>query len=149
MQEEYHENIDETRKPIALKLLEEYKESSDDEPPEETAIVKKSESFNNKSLIETNEESCSTFKMEIISTEHNEEVNISLVDNVSEAINTKVNNESSSKVNKCEKTDSEPRGQKRKKNSKKETKPLKKIPPLRTPRTEVIERKAALLEAVS
>lgn len=130
--------------------MEEYDESSDGEPPEETAIIRKSESSENKSLIEGIEEPCSTSKMEVVSTEYDEEANsTSLVDNVSETIDTKINIESCSKIDKCENTNFEPHGQKRKKSSKKETKSLKKIPPLRTPRTEVVERKTALLEAVS
>jgi len=60
-----------------------------------------------------------------------------------------VNIDVCSKINnKCEKTTND-RGQKRKNTSKKESKPIKKTPPMRTPRTEVVERKGALLEAVS
>lgn len=130
--------------------MEEYDESSDGEPPEETTIVKKLESFDNKSLTDGNEEPCTTSKIGVVSTEHNEEADsTSLVENVIEAVNTEVNVENCSKVDQCGKMDSEQHGQKRKRNSKKESKPFKKIPPLRTPRTEVVERKAALLEAVS
>lgn len=184
-----------------MKLLEEYDESSDDEPPEETAIVKESAlldiemspvldgrpcptSETRDISMEQKEESCSALEMEGVSLEHKDEVastsemeNVSLehkdevastseMESVSMEHKEKVNStslvtvdsktlssemkaETSSNVKEeCDKTDNE-RSQKRKKNSNKEFKPIKRTPPLRTPRTEVLEKKGALLEAVS
>lgn len=179
------EATDETNKPAALKLLESYDESSDntqsdDEPPEETSIVKESAPLNDTSLknpnddlcsiIETdvsnrhgeiqdatslvkekpNDEPCSTLETEDVSDGlHEVQDPSALVKDDSEAVNTEMKTEISSKVDEeCEKTDIE-RGQKRKKPQKKEFKPIKRTPPMRTPRTEVMEKKSALLEAVS
>lgn len=203
-------------KPVALKLLEEYDESSDNqsdsEPPEEIPIVRTSVSLENKNVLEQNEDSCSTSvvetsiieknvepgvssTIEALITEENEEPgstsiiealiteenvelgstpvvknlvtekikkpssisviknkevdSTTLMDQNSKAVSTDVKIDESSKINdKCEKTTNE-RGQKRKNTSKKESKPVKKTPPMKTPRTEVVERKGALLEAVS
>lgn len=145
------EIIEETGKPVALKLLEEYAESSsDDEPPDETAIVKESAPLNNTILTEPNDEPCSTSKVEDISMKCNDEVDsisLSVINDV-KVENKELTNEKFSKVNgESIKPDFE-RGQKRKKSPKKEFKPVKKTPPLRTPRTEIVERKGALLEAV-
>jgi len=64
-------------------------------------------------------------------------------------MNIEVKIESCTKVNEeCEKVNSE-NGQKQNRTSKTEFKPLIKVSPLRTPRTEIVERKGALLEAVS
>lgn len=150
-----------------MKLLEEYDESSDDEPPEETAIVKESAlldiemspvldgrpcptSETRDISMEQKEESCSTLEMEGVSLEHKEKVNsTSLVTVDSKTLSSEMKTETSSNVKEeCDKTDNE-RSQKRKKNSNKEFKPIKRTPPLRTPRTEVLEKKGALLEAVS
>lgn len=137
-------NTDETSKPVALKLLEAYDEfgdnQSDDEPPEETAIIKKSALPDNKSLTEQLCSGSETVDKEVHSSP--------LVKNDGEAASTEVKIKSCSKVNEgCEKADPE-NGQKRKRAIKKESKPIKKTPPLRTPRTEIVERKGALLEAL-
>lgn len=162
-----------------MKLLEEYDESSDDEPPEETAIVKESapvdismtpvlneepcSSVKTRDIsMEHKEESCSTIKMEGVSIEHKDEISSTLeMESVSIELKEKAGSTSSviidneavcseMKTEMCSnvKEDNE-RGQKRKKNSNKEFKPIKRTPPLRTPRTEVLEKKSALLEAVS
>lgn len=158
------EKSEETNKPSGLKLLEEYEASSDNdsdnEPPEETAIVKESapsentivkesESLDNKSLIEHDKE-ISSYLEEEDSMKHDEElVSSSLVVNGDEIVNTEVAAESCSKESEeCEKKVSEP-GLKRKKHNKNESKLAKKVPPPRTPRNEVLEKKAALIEAVS
>lgn len=180
------ELANETNKPAALKLLESYDESSDnnqsdDEPPEETSIIKESVSLGDTNLTNSNNELCSTLETEDVSDRNNEiEDFTSLVtekpndelccaletEDVSgghikvqdstasdkdngKAISTEMKPEISSKVDEgCKKTGIE-RGQKRKKPQKKEFKPIKRTPPLRTPRTEVVEKKNALLEAVS
>jgi hypothetical protein len=180
------ELVNDINKPAALKLLESYDESSDnnqsdDEPPEETSIVKESVPLGNTSLTNSNDELCSTLETEDVSDkysevqdftslvkekpngelccaletedvlgEHSEVQDSTALDkDDSEAISTEVKTETSSKVDEeCEKTGIE-RGQKRKKSQKKELKPIKRTPPLRTPRTEVVEKKNALLEAVS
>lgn len=210
------EQLEDMNKPVALKLLEEYDESSDNqsdsEPPEEIPIVKKSVSLEKKNVLEQNEKPCSTSEVETsiieknvepgftstiealiteeneepgststiepLTTEENVEPNstpvvenliteknekpssisviknkeldsTTLIDQNNEAVSTNVKIDESSKINdKCEKTTNE-RGQKRKNTSKKESKSVKKIPPMKTPRTEVVERKGALLEAVS
>lgn len=143
--------IAETSKPVALKLLEEYDESSsDNEPPEETIIIKESALSNDTILIKNNEEQCSTSKIEDISLENSNEVDSTSLSvlNDNKVLNTEVKIENSSKINgDCGKQGSE-QGQKRKRSPKKDFKPVKKTPPLRTPRTEVVERKGALLEAV-
>lgn len=141
-----------TNKPVALKLLEEYDESSenqsDNEPPEEIVIIKET-LINNKSLTEHNDETNTTSKKNVLLQKNVDENSISLVNNDDKAINTEMEIEICSKINKeCKKPDLD-QGQKRKKNSNKESKPFKKCQPLRTPRTEVMERKGALLEAVS
>lgn len=100
--------------------------------------------MDNKILKEHSFSLCST--IEIVDKEDNTNP---LLKNSNEAVNKEVKTESSSKINEeCRKVDSE-NGQKRKRTSKKESKPFKKIPPPRTPRTEIVERKGALLEAVS
>lgn len=130
--------------------MEAYDESgdnqSDDEPPEETAIIKKSALLDNKSLTEHSISLCSA--SEVVD---KEVYSSPLVKNDSEAVNTEVKIKSSKVNNGCEKADPEnlENGQKRKRNVKKEFKPIKKSLPLRTPRTEIVERKGALLEAVS
>lgn len=210
------EQLEDMNKPVVLKLLEEYDESSDNqsdsEPPEEIPIVRTSVSLENKNVLEQNENPCSTSVVETsiieknvepgfsstiealiteeygepgcstsiteaLITEENVEPNstpvvenliteknekpssisviknkevdsTTLMDQNSEAVSTDVKIDESSKINdKCEKTTNE-RGQKRKNTSKKESKPVKKIPPMKTPRTEVVERKGALLEAL-
>ncbi|XP_026822903.1 putative uncharacterized protein DDB_G0274405 [Rhopalosiphum maidis] len=187
------EQLDEINKPVALKLLEEYDQSSDNqsdnEPPEEMPIVKTSGSLENKNVLEQNEKPCSTSVIEALIAEKNEEPGSTsitgkneepgstqiiealttekqssilvtenkevdstlLIDHDSEVVNTNntdVKIDICSKINdKCEKTTNE-RGQKRKNTSKKESKPVKKMPPMKTPRTEVVERKGALLEAL-
>lgn len=139
------EKIDEITKPVALKLLEEYAVSSDDEPPEEIAIIKESVVHDDQSLIESEENKCSILEIENVTIENNKQVeSISIVENDSKAASIElkiVNGE-------CKKSDSE-HGQKRKNNSNKESKPIKKMAPMRTPRNEIMERKGALLEAVS
>lgn len=144
-QEEH--TIDETSKPIVLKLLEAYAESSDDEPPEEIAIVKESILFDNQTLIEPEGIKCSTSEIENV--EHNEKIDsTTIVENNSKTASIKVKIENDLKINgECKISDSE-HGQKRKKNSMKDPRPIKKLAPMRTPRTEVMERKGALLEAV-
>lgn len=81
--------------------------------------------------------------------EHNKEVDITIIaGNNCKVVNSEVKVESCLKVNnECEKTNTE-HSQKRKRCAKKEFKPIKKLPPLRTPRTEIVERKSAFLEAV-
>lgn len=144
------EILDESNKSVALKLLEEYDESndsqSDNEAPEEMAIVKKC----SKQLTECTEEQCPTLETRAVSIEHNKEVvNTAIVEENSGSVKSEANIDVSPKVNEeCENTNNV-RGLKRKKTQKKEIKPIKKNPPLRTPRTEMVERKGALLEAVS
>lgn len=124
-------------------------------------IVKKSVSPDNKNVTEQNKNPCTTPVIEVLITRENEEPNstsvinnkevdsTTLIDNDSEAVSADVNIDICSKINdKCVKTTND-RGQKRKNTSKKESKAFKKMPPMRTPRTEVVERKGALLEAVS
>jgi len=123
-------------------------------------IIKKSGLPENKNVSEENEKPCTTPVTEVLITDKNKEPSstsvinnkevdsITLIDNNSETVNTDVNIDICSKNDKCVKTAND-RGQKRKNTSKKESKPFKKIPPMRTPRTEVVERKGALLEAVS
>lgn len=149
------EILDETNKPVALKLLEEYDESndsqSDNEPPEETAIVKKSTLPDNKLLTKYIEEPCSTSEIRAVPIENNKvNTNTTIIKGNSESVSTEVNNDKSilEENEACENTNTE-RGIKRKKTPKKESKPMKKSQPLRTPRTEIVERKDALLEAVS
>lgn len=214
------ELIDETHKPAALKLLENYDESSDDEPPEEISIVKESAPVNDTSLTNANDKLCSTSETDgvlnelskvqdssdghcevqdstsLVKDKRNDElcsaietesvlnecsevqdsislvkekpndkpcstlgtesvlnghseVQDSLVKDDSKALNSVVKTDISTNVSEeCEKTNIE-RGQKRKKPPKKDFKPLKRTPPMRTPRTEVVEKKSALLEAVS
>lgn len=153
------EQLDDTNKPVALKLLEEYDQSSGSEP-EEMPIVKKSGSAENKNESETNEKPCSGLikDEDDLITEKNEEPITSvmqnkeevdsstLVDRDSKALSTDVKNDTCSQSN--EKNNNE-QGKKRKNTSKKESKPIKKVTPMRTSRTEVVERKGALLEAVS
>lgn len=157
------DQLEETNKPVVLKLLEEYDQSSDNqsdnEPPEEMPIVRKSGSPDNKNVSIKNEKPCSTPVKEVVITKKSEEsISTLLINNKvdsttliddCEAVSTDVNIDVCSKIDeKCVKTTND-RGQKRKNTSKKESKPFKKIPPMRTPRTEVVERKGALLEAVS
>jgi len=124
-------------------------------------IVKKSELPDNKNVSEQNEKPCTTPVTKVLlvdkskepsstSVINNKEVDsTTFIDNDNETVSTDVNIEICSEKNdKCVKTAND-RGQKRKNTSKKESKPIKKIPPMRTPRTEVVERKGALLEAVS
>lgn len=137
----------EISKPVSLKLLEEYAESSDDEPPEEIAIIKKSVLFDNQSLIEP--EICSTSEMNV-PIKHEKINSMSTIETFSNKISSvEVKIENGLKIKEeCKISDSE-HGHKRKNNSKKESKPIKKIAPMRTPRTEVMERKGALIEVVS
>jgi len=127
----------------------------------EALIPEKNEEPDSTSIPEKNEEPGSTKIIEALTTEkqssilvtENKEVDSTLlIDHDSEVVNTNntdVKIDICSKTNdKCEKTTNE-RGQKRKNTSKKESKPVKKMPPMKTPRTEVVERKGALLEAVS
>jgi len=115
----------------------------------------------NKNVSEQNENLCSTSVVDVLITEKNEEPSstsvienkkvdsITLIEHDGEAASTDVKIDECSNINnKSEKTTDE-RGQKRKNTSKKGSKPVKKMPPMRTPRTEVVERKGALLEAVS
>ncbi|XP_022166502.1 nuclear fragile X mental retardation-interacting protein 1-like [Myzus persicae] len=156
------DQLEETNKPVVLKLLEEYDQSSDNqsdnEPPEEMPIVRKSGSPDNKNVSIKNEKPCSTPVKEVVITKKSEEsISTLLINNKvdsttliddCEAVSTDVNIDVCSKIDeKCVKTTND-RGQKRKNTSKKESKPFKKIPPMRTPRTEVVERKGALLEAL-
>lgn len=132
--------------------MEEYDESSenhsDNEPPEEIVIVKETALINNKSVTESINVT-SPISKENILLENNVDENSILLVNNSKTINTEIENKICSKVNEeCKKQDLD-HGQKRKKNSNKESKPFKKNQSLRTPRTEVMERKGALLEAVS
>lgn len=146
------EILDESIKPVALKMLEEYEETSnqsDDEPPEEMAIVKVSTLPDDSNSIKPNEESI--IKLEDTIIKNSEEMDTaSLVNNDDKTVRVDIKIDSCSKVNEvCEKIVPGNNSQKRKKDSKKEFKPIKKQPPPRTPRTEVVERKGALLEAVS
>ncbi|XP_025193010.1 nuclear fragile X mental retardation-interacting protein 1 [Melanaphis sacchari] len=150
---------------------------SDNEPPEELPIVRTSESLENKNVLEQNEKPCSSSVIETSIIEKNEEPSSTpvidaliteknensnstsiiknkevdstlIIDRDSEVISTDVKTDVCSKTNdKCEKSINE-RGQKRKNTSKKESKPVKKMPPMKTPRTEIVERKSALLEAL-
>jgi len=140
---------DTTIKPVALKLLEEYEESSDDEPPDETAIIKKSGSQEIDLAEPCEKLQSSSSDTRSVHIEHNKEVGTAvLAGNSCRIVNSEVKVESCLKVdNECEKTNTE-HSQKRKRSAKKEIKPIKKPPPLRTPRTEIIERKSAFLEAV-
>lgn len=133
--------------------MEEYDESSenhsDNEPPEEIVIVKETALINNKSVTESINVTSPISKENILLENNVDENSILLVNNNSKTINTEIENKICSKVNEeCKKPDLD-HGQKRKKNSNKESKPFKKNQSLRTPRTEVMERKGALLEAVS
>jgi hypothetical protein len=148
--------INEINKPVVLKLLEEYDESSDDEPPDETGIVKEStsqETVHNTKLcsaesLKQNEEVLFTSEIGV-SVKLNKKVNSNIFSgNDSEIEKTEVKIENSLKVNEDNYNLESESGQKRKKSSKKEFKQIKKQPPLRTPRTEVVERKGALLEAL-
>jgi len=125
-------------------------------------INKKPESPDNKNVSEQSENPCTTPIIEVLITEKDEEPNssslvinnkevdsTSLIGNDSKAVSTDVNIDICSKINDKYVKTANDHGQKRKNNSKKESKPFKKMPPMRTPRTEVVERKGALLEAVS
>ncbi|XP_001946648.1 nuclear fragile X mental retardation-interacting protein 1 [Acyrthosiphon pisum] len=157
------EQLEETNKPVALKLIQEYDQSSDNqsdnEPPEEMPINKKSGSPDNKNVSEQSENPCTTPIIEVLITDKNEEPSstsvinnevdsTTLIDNDSKAVSTDVNIDICSKINDKHVKTANDRGQKRKNTSKKESKPFKKMPPMRTPRTEVVERKGALLEAL-
>lgn len=84
------------------------------------------------------------------------EVNTTLLgESSSDVVDLEMKNENEKmKIESCSKTFEEDEKTntkhclKRKKSSKKDSKSIKKLPPLRTPRTEVVERKSALLEAV-
>lgn len=130
-------------------MIEEYDKSSDDEPPNETAIIKESASQDIVKAAPNEKQCSSTSNIKSVPTEHNKQENITvLTGNESEVVNSDLKVETCLKVNnECEKTITV-HSQKRKKLSKKEIKPIKKTPPLRTPRTEIVERKNALLEAV-
>jgi len=124
-------------------------------------IIKKSGSPDNKNVSEQSENPCTTPIIEVLITEKNEEPSSTsvinnkevdsstLIDNNSNAVSTDVNIDICSKINDKYVKTANDRGQKRKNNSKKESKPFKRMPPMRTPRTEVVERKGALLKAVS
>jgi len=124
-------------------------------------IVKKSGSPDNKNVSEQSENPCTTPIIEVLITEKNEDPSstpvinnkeidsTTLIDNDSKAVSTGVNIDICTKINDKYVKTANDRGQKRKNASKKESKPFKKMPPMRTPRTEVVERKGALLEAVS
>lgn len=124
-------------------------------------IIKKSGSPDNKNVSEQSENPCTTPIIEVLITEKNEEPSstsvinnkevdsTTLIDNDSNTVSTDVNIDNCSKINDKYVKTANDSGQKRKNNSKKESKPFKKMPPMRTPRTEVVERKGALLEAVS
>lgn len=103
-----------------------------------------------KHLTEPIEEQSSTSEIRTVPIENKENVNTTIIEGNNVSVSIEVNtDESITKVNEaCENVNSE-RGVKRKKTPKKESKPIKKPPPLRTPRTEIVERKSALLEAVS
>jgi len=124
-------------------------------------IVKKSGLLDDKNVSEQNKKLCTTPVTEVLITDKNkepistsvinnkEEDSTTLINNDNETVSTDVNIDICSKKNdECVKTAND-HGQKRKNTSKKESKPFKKIPPMRTPRTEIVERKGALLEAVS
>lgn len=140
-------------KPTGLKLLEEYDASSDnessDEPPEEAVIIKESVPLDNTNSVEVTEEPNSSSEFKDILIESNEKI----CPKLSDVDKNDVNNDEAVKSYSKELKENEKRnsehGQKRKKPNKKESKPIKKVPPPRTPRTEVMEKKSALLEAVS
>lgn len=112
------------------------------------AIVKELAS-QDKSPTEHNEELCSTTNMKEVFLKCSEEVNTTLLgENGSSVVDLEMKIESCSKVFEEDEKTNTKHCQKRKKSSKKDSKPIKKLPPLRTPRTEVVERKSALLEAV-
>lgn len=111
------------------------------------AIVKESVS-QDKSLTEYNKELCSTSDTKEVFLECSKEVNTTSLGENGSNVDLKMKIESCSKVFEEDEKTNAKHCQKRKKSSKKDSKPIKKLPPLRTPRTEVVERKSALLEAV-